>query len=219
MNAPAGVQVRERTCDVRGEADPQPPRERLGLVPYILPDVPRLDEFGNNEYSAVRIGRAGKTEVEDDVRMAGLFEQAPLALKVLSDVVLGARKNLLDRDVDAQIFACPRRLSALPPGRDLRQGRAQTLVDIPERARAQLLPVTRDVLHDVHNKQSIVRWNGPRTGSRRRVRPWSFAARSQPARAGATCVQVRDVTTRLSEPLSPSFLLLPSSVLKESHLE
>ena len=114
MNTSASVQVRERACDVRREADPYPPRERLGFVPDILPDVPTLDEFRDNEYSAIRIGRTGEDEVEDDVRVAGFLQQAPLALEVLADVVVVARQDLLDRDVNTEILSCPRRLSAFP---------------------------------------------------------------------------------------------------------
>lgn len=84
-----------------------------------------LDEFGNDEDPVIGSWCSTQTQEKADVRVPTFFHEAPLALKVLPDIVFVGGQHLLDSDVDTKIYAP---------------------VNVPKRPRAQLLPIALDVL-------------------------------------------------------------------------
>lgn len=131
VDAFPSMEVGQSASDVGGERQSQSPGEGFLFIVNVDANVAPFNELGYDEDAVVRGRCTAETDEETDVGVPALLHQAPFAFKVLGDVVFGGGKNLLNGDIDAQI---------------------STFVDVPKRARAELLPVTFDVIVGNHVK-------------------------------------------------------------------
>lgn len=72
MYALSGMQIRKSTSDIGSERHAQSPRKGLLTIMDVGAQVSVLDEFGDDEDTAVRSRGARETEIQNYIRMTCL---------------------------------------------------------------------------------------------------------------------------------------------------